>query len=188
MYDPKNRLEIDLSTRRLPDYILDTESTHAFWGASDRCSNFHPKPFCHDGVDYLTVEQGMMAAKAKCFSDRKAYDAIMNSTTPVDAKFLGRRVRNYDDQVWSERRLREVYALKRSQALQHDEIRNWYLHRHTWEFVEASPVDRIWGVGLSPSDYGVYDRRQWRGQNLLGKVCEHLARRLYVLEENKGTR
>jgi ribA/ribD-fused uncharacterized protein len=34
--------------------------------------------------------------------------------------------------------------------------------------VEASPVDRIWGVGLSRDDERAERPDAWRGQNLLG--------------------
>jgi ribA/ribD-fused uncharacterized protein len=34
--------------------------------------------------------------------------------------------------------------------------------------VEASPRDRIWGIGMSQNNPAAHDPRQWRGQNLLG--------------------
>ena len=37
-------------------------------------------------------------------------------------------------------------------------------------FVESSPVDNIWGVGLSQDDPAIDDERNWTGRNLLGKV------------------
>ena len=43
------------------------------------------------------------------------------------------------------------------------------------ELVEASPMDRIWGVGLSSEDPRIQDPATWRGQNLLGKVLTRLS-------------
>ena len=40
--------------------------------------------------------------------------------------------------------------------------------------VEASPYDRIWGIGLAASDPRALDARQWRGQNLLGRILTSL--------------
>ena len=37
-------------------------------------------------------------------------------------------------------------------------------------FVEASPYDRIWGVGLAQDDPAIDDERNWKGRNLLGKA------------------
>ena len=34
--------------------------------------------------------------------------------------------------------------------------------------VEASPVDRIWGVGLAADGDRITDPQAWRGLNLLG--------------------
>ena len=35
---------------------------------------------------------------------------------------------------------------------------------------EASPYDKIYGIGLKPNDPRVQDPTQWKGQNLLGKA------------------
>lgn len=40
----------------------------------------------------------------------------------------------------------------------------------TTELVEASPFDKVWGVGLSADDPLIHDKRNWLGLNLLGKV------------------
>ncbi|WP_236573341.1 NADAR domain-containing protein [Nocardia caishijiensis] len=34
--------------------------------------------------------------------------------------------------------------------------------------MEASPLDRVWGIGLSAQDERAVDPRRWRGLNLLG--------------------
>ena len=40
--------------------------------------------------------------------------------------------------------------------------------------VEASPYDRIWGVGLAEDDLRIRDRKKWRGQNRLGEILTQL--------------
>ena len=44
--------------------------------------------------------------------------------------------------------------------------------------VEASPYDRIWGVGLRADDSRVHDRERWRGLNLLGEALMQVREQL----------
>ena len=36
--------------------------------------------------------------------------------------------------------------------------------------MEASPVDPIWGIGLSAYDKEAHTKETWKGLNLLGKI------------------
>lgn len=47
-----------------------------------------------------------------------------------------------------------------------------------WEFVEASPSDRIWGIGLATTDDRIFDKSQWLGQNLLGLALNAAQRQI----------
>lgn len=51
--------------------------------------------------------------------------------------------------------------------------------------VEASPNDRVWGIGMKRTDYNATNEREWRGQNLLGK-CLMRARETIRQEEEKA--
>lgn len=59
----------------------------------------------------------------------------------------------------------------------------WVLSLRTGDavLVEASPRDRIWGIGMSASHPDATDPRKWLGENLLGfalmKARAALARR-----------
>ena len=44
--------------------------------------------------------------------------------------------------------------------------------------VEASPVDRIWGIGLAADDERATNPLQWRGENLLGFALMEVRDRL----------
>ena len=41
--------------------------------------------------------------------------------------------------------------------------------------VEASPLDRVWGVGLTENDPLADDEKYWLGQNLLGKALDEVS-------------
>jgi ribA/ribD-fused uncharacterized protein len=44
--------------------------------------------------------------------------------------------------------------------------------------VEASPYDKIWGIGLSIADAIKTPKSQWPGQNLLGKALVEVRKKL----------
>jgi ribA/ribD-fused uncharacterized protein len=44
--------------------------------------------------------------------------------------------------------------------------------------VEASPVDRIWGVGLAADNPEIIDPNKWNGLNLLGYALMEVRDRL----------
>ena len=62
---------------------------------------------------------------------------------------------------------------------QHAELRTFLVNTKKRVLAEASPRDRIWGIGLAVSDPRVEKPLQWRGLNLLGfalmQVREELA-------------
>ena len=44
--------------------------------------------------------------------------------------------------------------------------------------VEASPYDKIWGVGLLEDDPLILDEKNWKGLNLLGKALMEVRSKL----------
>lgn len=51
---------------------------------------------------------------------------------------------------------------------QHPELKEFLLATKDRILVEASPVDRIWGVGMAQEDAYIQGPSQWQGLNLLG--------------------
>jgi ribA/ribD-fused uncharacterized protein len=50
-------------------------------------------------------------------------------------------------------------------------------------FVEGSPVDKIWGVGLAWNDPKIADKNNWSGLNLLGKTLDNVRMQLLIDNE-----
>ena len=117
---------------------------------------------------FANAEQWMMFCKATLFEDREAAEVIAKTPDPRAVKALGRRVRNFDAERWSEMAFEVVCAGNVHKFGQTPTL--WPLLDATADkiLVEASPTDCVWGIGLAESDPLIFDESRWRGQNLLG--------------------
>jgi ribA/ribD-fused uncharacterized protein len=141
-------------------------------------SQWYPSPFTVDGHRYPTAEHFMMAEKARLFGDDATRLEILAAATPAEAKALGRRVRGFHDTTWEAHRLAIVVAGNLAKFGRHPELAE--VLRATGErvLVEASPRDRIWGIGLGVRHPDAHDPGAWRGQNLLGFALMDIRARL----------
>ncbi|MER6915409.1 NADAR family protein [Streptomyces sp. NPDC000594] len=148
-----------------------------FWGHTPRwdgevgpscLSQWWPSPFLVDGVEYATAEHWMMAAKARLFGDAEAERVVLAARTPAEAKKAGRLVRGFDETVWKRERFGIVSTGSVHKFAHHGELREFLLTTGDRVLVEASPRDRIWGIGLTADDERTGDPARWRGLNLLG--------------------
>lgn len=134
--------------------------------------------FEENGKGFITAEHYMMYHKAFTFNDIEIANKILNTVRPGDVKRLGRMVKNYDDKIWAQRRFDIVVQgnlLKFSQNP--DLFKDLEKHKDKI-FVEASPDDKIWGIGLHYEDDRVLNENLWQGQNLLGKVINKVIKEL----------
>src|SRR6218665_896947 len=125
-------------------------------------------PFNHEGIEYATAEHFMMAGKARLFNDEKTLAKILAAKTPAEAKKLGRLVQNFDDVLWKSARFDIVVQGNFAKFSQHTELAEHLIKTGDKILVEASPFDRIWGIGMAASNPAADNPIQWRGHNLLG--------------------
>lgn len=123
-----------------------------------------------DGTTYNCAEQYMMAQKALLFGDNEIFCKIMNETNPYNIKNLGKLVRNFNDETWNKNKFDIVYNGNLLKFSQNEELKQKLLDTENKILVEASPYDKIWGIGLSVSDKDFYNPILWKGENLLGKI------------------
>lgn len=145
-----------------------------FFTARDVFSQWHPSRFVVDGIAYATCEQYMMAEKARLFGDAIALRAIMGNADPKFAKDWGRGVRGFSEAVW---RPEVVPILTRGNAAkfaQNASMGAALAATVGTTLVEASPYDRIYGIGLAAHDPRALSRATWRGANVLGDVLTRL--------------
>jgi ribA/ribD-fused uncharacterized protein len=120
------------------------------------------------------AEQYMMHGKAVLFGDPDTAAKILVADHPRQHKALGRKVTGFDDAIWRREREGIVRAGSRAKFTQNPALRELLLATRGTTLVEASPYDRIWGIGLAATDPRAQDPASWRGQNLLGKILTAL--------------
>jgi ribA/ribD-fused uncharacterized protein len=165
-----------------PKYLL-------FWGhqppptggVGKGClSQWWPAAFTADGVSYPSAEHYMMAAKARLSGDADAAERILAAPHPGAAKALGRQVRGFDEQRWAQHRFDVVVAGNLAKFAQHPQLRDFLAGTGSRVLAEASPLDRVWGIGLGADDEQATSPEHWPGLNLLGFALMEVRHQLRV--------
>lgn len=148
-----------------------------FW--KHRLSQWHRAPFELGGIAFTCAEQYMMFSKAILFGDREAAERILAAETPREHQAIGREIRGFDEPIWVLFREGIVYAGNYARFRQNPEQRELLLSTRGTTLVEASPHDRVWGIGLAADDPRALDRSQWLGLNLLGETLTRVREALH---------
>ncbi|RJO76771.1 NADAR family protein [Nocardia panacis] len=131
-------------------------------------SQWWPAEFDLDDHHFPTAEHYMMWRKATLFGDRDTAGQILTTDHPKQVKALGRQVRGFDSAIWEANSFRIVVEANTAKFGQDEALREYLLGTEDRILVEASPLDRVWGIGLSADDPRAADPKAWRGENLLG--------------------
>ncbi|KZN66462.1 hypothetical protein N473_08710 [Pseudoalteromonas luteoviolacea CPMOR-1] len=147
-----------------------------FWGHQERSghvtkscfSQWYESKFEENGYLFATAEHYMMYHKAKLFDDNEACERVLSAKTPGAAKAIGREVRGFEQKVWESKRFGIVVNANLAKFSQNPALKAFLINTRDRILVEASPVDKIWGVGLAQDDPRIEDVYSWQGLNLLG--------------------
>ncbi len=133
-------------------------------------SQWYSSTFVVDGITYNCAEQYMMAEKARIFGDEAIRSKILESSDPSVIKKLGRLVPNFDAEVWNEKSIEVVYNGNLHKFSQNKKLKDFLLSTGNSTLVEASPYDKIWGVGKGEDEADINIPHFWKGENRLGFI------------------
>ena len=134
-------------------------------------SNFTSTPkLQYKGNTFHTTEQAFMWAKAQLFGDKNSARLILAEKNPAKAKQLGRGVKGFNPTHWDINKEFLMYEVNLAKYSQFEDYRKILLSTGDKQIAETNGKDTVWGIGLYANDSRVLDEKQWRGQNLLGKV------------------
>lgn len=146
-----------------------------FYGYPSPFSQWDQKhPFIINDIEFNCAEQWMMLCKALLFNDYEHANKILLSNNPAEQKNLGRSVKNFNIYEWNAIAKDVVYTGNYYKFLQNEEYLNALYETKGTLLVEASPYDRVWGVGLAESNPDIQDKSKWLGTNWLGEVLTKL--------------
>lgn len=129
-------------------------------------SQWYMSPFHIEGITYNCCEQYMMWSKAMLFGDSCNAKLILNEKNPYIQKCIGRKVKNFDDKVWIEKRMGIVRDANMAKFKQNKRLFDMLLSTKNEDIYEASPYDKIWGIGVNKKR--AISEGKWKGINLLG--------------------
>jgi ribA/ribD-fused uncharacterized protein len=137
-------------------------------------SNMSNHPIEINGETFPTVEHYFQAMKAREFKDDEIYQKILNTKTPKAVKAIGKKVKNFVQEVWDAKRDEVMETGVRAKFVQHPELRKKLLETGDKLIGEANPRDTYWGIGTSMDLEKAKIPSKWRGQNKLGKTLMNL--------------
>eukprot|EP00163_Fabomonas_tropica_P016319 TRINITY_DN29310_c0_g1_i1.p1 TRINITY_DN29310_c0_g1~~TRINITY_DN29310_c0_g1_i1.p1 ORF type:complete len:200 (+),score=46.34 TRINITY_DN29310_c0_g1_i1:130-729(+) len=119
---------------------------------------------------FRCAEQFMMMGKAYLMHDEEIIpEFLKHEMNPKKQKALGRKVQNFDGDVWDKYCRDIVTFASYFKFSQDDMLKEKLISTEGVYLVEASPMDRIWGVGLKFDNPRIFNRTQWKGKNYLGE-------------------
>ena len=145
-------------------------------------SNWYKLKFRYKGLLFPTAEHALMHEKAVLMGDSGTAAKILKAATPRSAKALGRKVEPFDQALWDahcDQIMEDILVAKFSFSQRLRE----YLLGVCGPFYEASPKDKIWGIGISVKQ--AQAGAPHNGENKLGKALDRARARIGAVEARK---
>jgi len=128
---------------------------------------------------FENVEQAMMAGKAMLTGDIQSFNKILTVSDPKRVKTLGRKVSNFNQELWDKYKKLIVKTAITAKFLQNKPLLDLLLSTGNSYLAEDSPNDKVWGIGTKSEK--VKASRTWKGQNLLGIILMEVRNELRLL-------
>jgi ribA/ribD-fused uncharacterized protein len=137
-------------------------------------SSMHEAPIQIDGTTFPTVEHYYQWSKAKQFGDGEIQAKIMKTASAKSVKSYGKKVKNFNDEAWNERKDQIMRVAVKAKFMQHPELLKKLRDTGTRPIAEADPRGKYWGIGTSADTSKAKDPERWPGKNVLGKILMEL--------------
>lgn len=136
-------------------------------------------------MGYNCVQQYMLYHKACRFGDYDIADEIITENDPRIQKELGTSVKRFNKSVWAGQSANLFFRANFLKFTQNENLYNIFMSTEG-SFVEASPNNTLWGIGLDIDDPDCEEKSKWRGRNLSGDILTSLREDLIIQSTNFG--
>lgn len=140
-----------------------------------------------DDMIMHTSEQLFMYIKGMVFGDKeKCKEILAHGKDPKVAKQLGREVRGFDNEKWDKVKFDAMIVANLFKYMQNEDMKKQLLSDEYKgkSFVEASPIDRVYGIGCSERD-AMDDKSNWNGENLLGRSLDIVREMISTMSDDE---
>ena len=134
--------------------------------------------------DYYTAEHsseatlwgGVGAAELGLTGEvtKEAFEKILKAKSAQSAKAAGKKVKEYKEETWKEKKDEVMKTVLRAKFTQNLELRKKLLDTEDKRLANADSRDKYWGIGTSANTTMAKDPKKWKGENKLGAMLEEL--------------
>jgi ribA/ribD-fused uncharacterized protein len=128
----------------------------------------------------------MMYHKAVLFGDTDVAGQILTTDNPAAVKKLGRLVHNFDEAQWKAHGSDIVLRGNLLKFTQNPDLKALLLATGDKILVEASPYDKIWGIGRTEAN-AMANKDSW-GLNLLGDALVEVRKQLRAADAEQDSK
>ena len=178
--EPESEEKEKPKKRKLKKAVEPEQEPVLFFGADESkgeyrgFSNMAEYPMEIDGIKYPSVEHYFQAMKATEFKDEDSLKKIMKTKTGKAVKAVGKKVNNFNQDVWDSKKNEVMEKAVKAKFVQHPELRKKLQETGDKMIGEANPRDLYWGIGTSITQEKAKFPSKWRGLNKLGKILMEL--------------
>ncbi|KAK3097614.1 hypothetical protein FSP39_011425 [Pinctada imbricata] len=166
----KKKIQELQSEQECKETSMNGEEYEFFWGNNSVFSQWYRCVMIIDGIRYSCAEQYMMYQKAILMGDKESAQIILSTQDPREQKRLGRHVKHFKQDLWNKKCQIIVKKGNTEKFRQNQKLAEALIATYPKIIVEASPFDKIWGIGLRSSDKRAKNKKEWKGKNLLGFI------------------
>ena len=149
------------------------DSSYIFFTKRSKLSNHFESPFILNGVRYNCGEQYFMAMKARTFEDSESPQRIMQTTSPVAQKAIGRTIKGFNATKWYRESPDILYPGLLARFEQNEHCKAALLGTGRRRLGEAT-TEAPWGTGKRLNDLDALDQSKWSDMNIIGDLLERI--------------